>query len=155
MTLLELVTNMAVDENYAFIAKVVLQPDGTSLHATFCNAYASVLTAALGCPIPPKLANKQHAWLKADGAKQGWVPVDKGAAAHFAAHGQPAVAVWTNITGGPGHIALLVPAPDGSEDVWVSSAGRHNYVAAPLEKSFGVSIEPEFFAYQPGEQSHG
>lgn len=149
MTLLDLVTAMDVESNYAFAAKVVLQPDGTSLHATFCNCYVSTVTAALGCPIPPKLANKQHAWLKREGAKAGWVPCDQSAALHFALRGQPTVAVWTNPTGGPGHIALVVPAPNEADkdDIWVSSAGRHNHIACPLETSFGVSIDPEFFTH--------
>lgn len=151
MTLDDLVDDIAVDTNYAFLPKVVLQPDGTSLRATFCNCYVSVVTAAMGCAIPPKLANKQNAWLKSSGRATGWVPCNREAAEDFSNRDYTVVASWVNPTGGPGHIAVCVPTPPDGEGLWVSSAGQNNHVRCSLEKSFGVSIEPEFFVFQPGE----
>lgn len=153
MTLDDVVDGLDVEENFAFLPKVILQTDGTSLQVTHCNGYANAVTAALGCPIPPKLANKQHAWLKAEGVRQGWVPCNEQAAASFVERDYTVVAVWTNPTGGPGHIAACVPTPEGEEGLWVTSAGKRNHRRCQIEKSFG-SLEAEFFVFQPGED-HG
>lgn len=138
--LLSLIQDMAVTANYAFAPR-----DGK----TFCNAYVAVLTAALRTPIPPRLANLQHAWLSSDeGRMAGWMPVDSETARARAALGYPTVASWRNPKDSlPGHIALLVPAPQGATGVYVTAAGAENFVRAPLGRSFGLN-RPDYFTHQ-------
>lgn len=150
MTLDEVVDGIDVENNFAFMPKTVLLENNQPLTCTFCNCYATAVTAAMGCAIPPKQANKQHAWLKTEGARLGWVPCDPLAAEHFVERDYTVVAAWTNTSGGNGHIAVCVPTPAGEEGLWVSSAGRKNHRRCQIEKSFG-SLEPEYFCFQPGE----
>lgn len=150
MTLDEVIDGIDVESNFAFLPKTVLLDNNQPLHCTFCNVYATCVTAAMGCAIPPKLANKQHAWLKAEGAALGWVKCNDEAAEHFVERDYTVVAVWTNPTSGPGHIAVCVPTPAGEQGLWVSSAGKRNHRRCQIEKSFG-SLEPEFFVFSPGE----
>lgn len=144
---LALIAGMDVASNFAFAPHVIVMPDGTSKAVTWCNAYATCLTAAMGCAIPPKLANKQHAWLASEaGVAAGWKPCDRETARMRASMGFPVVAVWTNPTG-PGHISVLVPPPATDPGrIYVSTAGRDNFVRAPLERSFGMLV-PEFFTH--------
>lgn len=138
--LLALITDMAVTANYAFTPR-----DGL----TFCNCYISVLTAALRCAIPPRLANLQNAWLKSnEGLLAGWMPVDVETARHRAALGYPTVASWSNPKhDAPGHIALVVPSPPGVASMYISQAGTENFLRAPIGRGFG-SIQPDFFTHQ-------
>lgn len=114
---------------------------------TFCNCLVSVYTAALGCPIPPMLAKKQHAWLASnEGKMAGWMQVDAVTAALRAETGYPTVAVATGAQ--HDHIALVVPADRvGPPGVYVSAAGAQNFVRAKLERSFGF-LKPEFYSHQ-------
>lgn len=138
--LTSLVTDMAVTANYAFAPR-----DGL----TFCNCYVAVLTAALRAPIPPRLANLQHAWLKSDeGRMAGWMPVDIETARQRAALGYPTVASWRNPRDDkPGHIALLVPAPPGASGAYVTAAGTENFIRTTVGRSFGVN-QPDWFTHQ-------
>ncbi len=111
---------------------------------THCNGYAKVFCAALGLELPAMKANDLHAWLSEPA--HGWARTDAITAAHLAWEGQPVLAAWLNPTGGHGHIAVVVPGPTEGH-LFVSAAGSHNYVAAPLEKSFGLSLHPDFFTY--------
>jgi hypothetical protein len=151
-TVLELVTGLDVVNNFAFqahrraIANATGGFDATPL-LTFCNCYLTCVTAALGCPVPPMLANKQHAWLKSnEGKLAGWMPVDAETARQRAQLGYPTIGAATN-PDGHGHVALAVPAdPTGPVGIYVSSAGLQNYVRAPVARSFGV-LHPEWFTH--------
>lgn len=138
--LLGLVSDMAVTHNFAFAPR-----DG----ATYCNCYVAVLTAALRCPVPPRLANLQHSWLKSPEALlAGWMPVDPETARQRAAMGYPTVAAWRNPRDDkPGHIALLVPAPQGATGLYVTAAGSENFIRAPIGRSFGNN-KPDLFTHQ-------
>lgn len=138
--LLALITDMAVTHNFAFCPREGM---------TFCNCYLSVLTAALRCPIPPILANLQHAWLLSDeGRMAGWMPVDSETARARAQLGYPTVAAWPNPKHDkPGHVALVVPAPQGAVGLYVSAAGAENFLRAPLGRSFGIN-KPDMFTHQ-------
>lgn len=138
--LLALVHDMAVTANYAFMPREGL---------TYCNCYVAVLTAALRAAIPPRLANLQHAWLSSDeGRMAGWMPVDAETARARATLGYPTVAAWRNPKDDkPGHIALLVPAPQGATGIYVTAAGAENFIRAPLGRSFGVN-KPDFWTHQ-------
>lgn len=139
-TVLSLISDMAVTHNFAFAPR-----DG----ATFCNCYVSVLTAALRCPIPPLLANLQHAWLTSEeGRMAGWMPIDTETARQRAQLGYPTVAAWLNPKHDkPGHIALVVPAPAGVASLHVSAAGAENFVRAPIGRSFGT-LQPDYWTHQ-------
>lgn len=138
--LLALVSDMAVTHNFAFTPR-----DGL----TFCNCYVAVVTASLRCPIPPRLANLQNAWLKSDeGRMAGWMPVDAETARARAQLGYPTVASWANPKhDAPGHIALLVPAPQGVASIHISQAGTENFIRAPIGRGFG-SLAPDYFTHQ-------
>jgi|SRR6185436_5124689 len=136
---LNLIAGIDVVDNFAFIAR-----DGV----TVCNCYVTVCTAALGCPIPPMLANKQHAWmLSNEGMLAGWMHVDSETARQRAALGYPTVASWLNPEG-HGHIAMCVPPPSGDARMHVSAAGHQNFVRAPIEKSFGLGKNIAFFTHE-------
>lgn len=124
-----------------------------SAERTFCNDYVNAVTTALGCPVPPILANEQHDWLASPA--NGWrqlVDDADGTAAEkarlLAESGVPVVASWKNPTAGHGHVAVCVPAPDSDKGaLYVSAAGSQNWQQAPLTKSFGLSIHPDFYAH--------
>lgn len=109
---------------------------------TLCNDYVACFVAALGLELPLVSANDQHDWL-ADPAN-GWRPVDAIAAAMRAGLGFPVIASWKNPTGGHGHIAVVMPA-SSTGHLYVSAAGATNHVTAPIEKSFGLELHPDFF----------
>ncbi len=133
-SLLRTAKALSVESNFAFLPRDSI---------TFCNCYATCFVAARGGVLPPLLANLQHAWL-ADPAN-GWRKVDTIEAASLADDGATVLAVWTNPTGGHGHIAVVLGSDDGH--LLVSAAGQRNYVCTQLERSFGLTIHPEFFTH--------
>lgn len=139
---LALIRGIDVEHNVAF------QPrDGL----TFCNAYTNVVTSALGCPVPNRLANDQHDWLLSEpGQLAGWGRIDSATASLRSSLGYPVVAAWRN-PGGHGHIAPVVPAPAADPArLYVSAAGAENFVRCPLERSFGVHT-PDLFTNRMGD----
>jgi len=136
---LGLISGIDVVNNFAFLMR-----DGV----TVCNCYATVCTAALGCAIPPMLANGQHAWLLSnEGQLAGWMHVDSETARQRAALGYPTVASWANPEG-HGHIALCVPPPSGDARLFVSAAGHQNFVRASIDRSFGLNKSIDFFTHE-------
>lgn len=136
---LNLIGGIDVVDNFAFLAR-----DGV----TVCNCYVTVCTAAMNCAIPPMLANKQHAWLMSnEGRLAGWMHVDSETARQRAMLGYPTVASWENPLG-HGHIAMCVPPPNGDARIFISSAGEHNFVRAPIERSFGIGKSIDFFTHE-------
>lgn len=140
-TLTDLATAMDVAHNWAFAPKLVVLGTGP-VRQTFCNDYASVMTAALGCVVPPLTANQQNAWLKSnEGKMAGWMPVDHETARQRTELGYPVLYSWLNGTGGSGHIAIGVPPPpaDGGH-IYVSAAGAECFVFTRIENSFGLEL---------------
>jgi hypothetical protein len=136
---LGLISGIDVVNNFAFLAR-----DGV----TVCNCYVTCCTAALGCAVPPMLANKQHEWLmSSEGQLAGWLHVDSETARQRATLGYPTVVSWLNPEG-HGHIALCVPPPTGDARLFVSAAGLQNFVRAPIERSFGIGKTLSFFTHQ-------
>ncbi len=121
--------------------------DGKPGDETFCNFAAVAITAAMGVPLPQMRANAIAVWLEGQVLDQysGWERVDEHTAQRMADEGQVAVAVWANSTGGPGHIAVLVPSLDEG-GTWIAQAGAINFTRGPLARGFG-NYEPEFFAH--------
>ncbi len=113
---------------------------------TFCNLFVSNVTKALGCPIPWKLANDQFTWLISDqGRATGWIQIESIGSTALVELGAVVIAIWCN-PGGQGHVAMVVPSPDGAGGLFIAQAGRHNFSCEPLEKGFG-NIRPSFFGH--------
>lgn len=114
---------------------------------TFCNLFAQDVAEALGAVLPRHTrANELAAWLAQLGGPNGWTHVSETVAQMHADRGGLAVAVWTNPTGGPGHIAVLVPSL-GEAGTWVAQAGASNFTRGTLSAGFGRN-EPTFYAHQ-------
>lgn len=150
--LLQLVEGIDVANNFAFLPHrraTAAADDGWEVTPmlTLCNVYVAVCTAALGCPIPAKLANKQHAWLSStQGRLAGWLLVDSETARKRVQGGFPTVAA--EVRPGHGHIALVVPTEAGHPmGLFVSAAGVQNFVRCPLHRSFGAAAKPDFFTH--------
>lgn len=105
---------------------------------TFCNFFVADVTAALGAPVPQRLANAQVEWLSSDEArKRGWAEVSEHAAMGCVSEGMVCVVGWLNRNGGPGHVAVAVPSLDG-ERLYVAQAGARNFLAEPVRSGFGT-----------------
>lgn len=145
-----LAIDLEVSSNFAFLPHVVVVPGGASVPVTLCNCYASVFVAALGCYLPSKRANEQIAWLQSDEGKlKGWMQVDRETARQRAAGGFPTIAAWANpASNAHSHIAPCVPSPETDPShIYVSAAGRENFIRARLEESFGVVANMLFFTH--------
>jgi hypothetical protein len=107
---------------------------------TLCNAYVSVFTAALACPVPPRKANQQLEWLASnEGKMAGWTECARLTAIARAALGYPVVAAAMDAP--HGHIAMVMPSPTKDSDgAYVSAAGARNFVFDKLERSFGAVL---------------
>lgn len=139
---------LAVDPEHSFS----LQPrEGVTL----CNEAARFIMAVLDVYLPRMVANEQHDWLASDeGRAHGWMRVDSETARQRAELGYPTLAVWKNPTSSPGnpahgHIAVVIPAPTTNPGhLYVAAAGLNNTNSSPIEKQFGLSIQPDFFTTQ-------
>lgn len=119
--------------------------DGNGTIETCCNVFLSDVTAALSCPVPRRIgaawirANDQYLWLSTQvGIDNGWIPGDMAIAGLRVDAGRPTVAAWRSMTGGPGHVALVVPPPKGRMGLWVAQAGAVNSECMPLRAAFGA-----------------
>jgi hypothetical protein len=144
---LELISGLDVVNNFCFLPHRRFIDDKPTPLLTLCNCYLTVCTAALGCPVPPMLANKQAAWLASnEGKLAGWMGCDAVTAHAKANLGYPVVAVAVSPTG-HGHVALVVPSdPSDAEHLYVSAAGARNFVRTRIERSFG-DLRPSFFTH--------
>lgn len=118
------------------------QPKGRT---TYCNIFASDVTRALGAEVPHWLdgrelnCNATLPWLEAN-----WREVSRADARARAAQGFPAVAIWRNPKGGPGHIALLLPH---TTETRIAQAGRECFFDGRLERGFGSVSPIRFFTH--------
>lgn len=103
---------------------------------TYCNFFAADVTASLGCPIPLILANDQIQWLHTS----DWVECLPAEASRHANQGRPALVTWKNDRGPHGHIAVVVPTPNGEHGVWIAQAGATNSSMFPLDHGFGSNL---------------
>lgn len=128
---LGLISGVDVAHNAAF------QPrDGL----TFCNCLVTVYTAALGCPVPPALANDQVSYLDSnEGRMAGWNECAASTALLRASLGYPVVVGMQEQP--HGHVALMVPSPVADPGrAYVSAAGAECFIRTRLEKSFGLKV---------------
>lgn len=119
--------------------------DGNGTRETFCNVFLSDVTAALSCHVPRRIgavwmrANDMALWLSTQvGIDAGWIPGDAAIAGLRVDVGRPTVAVWRNMTGATGHVALVVPPPKGRLGLYVAQAGAVNSECMPLRAAFGT-----------------
>ena len=130
---------------------------------TWCNIYASDVTAAMGAEIPHWVnpdsspakfgtngsreltANATLEWLVSQGPAYGWLETDEPTARQQASTGCPAVACWENpLPGHSGHIAIILPDDPAVTGTCIAQAGAQCLFRAPLAQGFG-SIKPRFF----------
>lgn len=122
---------------------------------TFCNVFATDVAQAMGRTLPhwwlanEESANKLADWLDNQGKNYGWQEVtDAGdcSADHtingMVATGVLCIAIWKNPSGGPGHVAVILPIDTGG--LWIAQAGAHNFVGRPLAEGFGDK-KPRFY----------
>lgn len=121
--------------------------DGKPGDETFCNFAAVAITSAMGAPLPQMRANAIALWLEGQSVDEvsQWEEVNEHTAQAMADEGQVAVAVWVNPSGGPGHIAVLVPSLD-EPGTWIAQAGATNFTRGLLVKGFGDK-QPRFFGH--------
>lgn len=119
---------------------------------TFCNVFAQDMAEAMGVLLPRNMrANELRAWLLGAGVKNSWAlgtlweRSDAHAGMAMAEQGCFAVASWANPTGGPGHIAVLMPSL-GEAGVWAAQAGAVCFVRELLQRGFG-QIAPDIFCH--------
>lgn len=130
--LLALVSLFHVDTHERYQPRDVT---GDDRDETFCNVFVHDVTYALGCPVPRLLANQQAVWLS---RQRDWWALELGDATARAYIGMPTVAVWANPDAKrSGHIALLVPPPEGRSGVWVAQAGAVCSPRMTLAAGFG------------------
>lgn len=137
-------------------------PNGKTKLTTFCNIFAWDVMRALkvelphwvdenGTPCEPGKGRELNCnallpWLEEHGKTYGWSEADEPTAAAHAANGCPAVAIWRNKTGGPGHIAALLPGADTTTRI--AQAGARCFFDEPLT-SFGVAVKHLRFFIHP------
>jgi hypothetical protein len=121
--------------------------DGKPGDETFCNFAAVAISTAMGVPLPQLRANALAVWLEGQAldTHSGWELMDAHVAQRMADEGQLALAVWTNPTGGPGHIAVLVPSLD-EPGTWIAQAGLSNFTRGLLVRGFGDKV-PLFYGH--------
>ncbi len=125
-------------------------PSDDPAHSTHCSAFVAAACQRLRVSIlhPPDhpqklLANAQYDWLKEQGPRNGWRPLDNAADAQTLANrGQLVVAVCKNPQPEhPGHIAIVRPALKTSDQLAaegpdIIQAGGHNYRLTTVRHGF-------------------
>lgn len=120
--------------------------DGIPGDETTCNLLVQDVCEAMSVLVPRGIrANTLIAWLGEQAerrAETGWEVVDEHVAQAMADTGQLVVAGWVNETGGPGHVAIVIPSLEDageprSGDVWIAQAGRVNFTRGTLQQGFG------------------
>ena len=110
---------------------------GDGVPETFCNLFAQDVSEAMGVLLPRNTrANQLARWLATLGERVGWGMVGSHVAQRMADEGQLAVSIWVNQSGGPGHIAVLVPSL-GEPGLWIAQAGAANFTRQSIVSGFG------------------
>jgi hypothetical protein len=116
--------------------------NGDGRSETFCNIYVWDATTALKAEVPHWVgkselnANAVIDWLAWYGSAQGWLETGKADALAYARRGCPVVVCWKNVTGGSGHVAMMLPPHD--TEPRIAQAGRRNLFDVPLSAGFGA-----------------
>ena len=127
-------------------------PSSDPAHSTHCSAFVAAACRRLDVPIlhPPEhpqklLANAQYDWLREQGPRNGWQPLDRANDAQTLANGgQLVVAVFKNPRPEhPGHIAIVRPALKTADQIAaegpdIIQAGGQNYRRASARQGFAA-----------------
>jgi hypothetical protein len=163
--LIEVVRQFHLDDAERYRPEEMLAANGSKHLRTWCNVAINDLTTALECAIPRILpngheqrANDMYLWLiGVEGRRAGWWQVSRELASRNAAIGCPVVATWFNDSGGPGHLALVMPAMSPAPNIegalqlatgqlFTAQAGAERWSHGPLERGFGT-VKPIFIAH--------
>lgn len=123
---------------------------------TWCKTYLWDALSALGCgevaahwvdrsgvPCPPGKGFETRAndvVLRLSRRLYSWREVDSAEAYAQADLGRPVVCGWFNRSGGPGHVALVLPGRV------IAQAGAENFVGRPVSAGFG-GLPVSFFTH--------
>lgn len=163
--------NAADDRSAAHLEAVVEQfdvehnPRYAPRHdATYCNIFAGDVMAALGAPLPhwvdangypakpgalgarEQPCNALIEWVASRGVDLGWAEVDRQSAQEMANEGKPVLAIWRNVGGGHGHIAVVLPGPPELDGPWMSCAGAKCRARALRADCF-PHLTPRYFRF--------
>ena len=120
--------------------------DGDGINDTWCNLFAQDVCEAMSVMLPRhQRANDLVRWLIHESNQFDWEGVTPHIAQRMADEGQLALAAWANTSGGPGHIAVLVPSL-GEPGTWIAQAGGSRFTRGTVESGFG-SKPVLFFAH--------
>jgi len=133
---------LQVNKPGAFTAGVVQDPaTGKVFNVTRCNNYAVAFMCALGVKLPLLTADQLYDYLSGPGgAADGWAEVTADEAKQRALVGFPTLAVWHSAGEDiHGHIAVVIPAPEGAPGIYVSAAGAPlaTFISGRIEATFG------------------
>jgi hypothetical protein len=157
----QVINQFAVENNPRYSPKFSAE---NTITATYCNIFAWDVTRAMNAEIPHWVdsqgapapigkgrelsANGTVDWLHAYGEKYGWRKATEQEAQQKANNGSPVVATWKNPSGQSGHIAMVLPKSQPSnESTKIAQAGAKNYNNAPLTKGFGTGKSIEFWVH--------
>lgn len=118
---------------------------------TYCNIFVWDATKAMGAELPHWVngreldANGMNAWLRNNGAANGWQRATAAEAQAAANRGQPSVASWNN-PGGIGHIAMVRPGALTNDGPASAQAGSHNFNHGHIANGFG-SRQPGYWVH--------
>ena len=126
---------------------------------TFCNIFVWDVTRAMHAEIPHWVdesdrpcpmgcgrelqSNATLNWLEKHGHNYGWQEYrgkDMVDLKNHVARGCPAVAIYRNSSGQPGHIAIVHPLQRDEQDLYIAHAGAENSEYIQLDKGFGNNI---------------
>lgn len=135
-------TYLSVVRQFKVTSDPRYMPGKPTPSTTYCNIFASDVTRAMSAEIPhwwlakELNANGMVEWLREKGLVYGWSLTTPVGATFNANQGCPTVATWHNPVGGPGHIAVVLPGPEGAP--LIAQAGRRNFIGKPVEDGFGT-----------------
>jgi hypothetical protein len=129
--------------------------------STYCNIFASDVMLAMGLegdyshwlknnvPVHSTTkdayelnANATYDWINNYGHKHGWRQITAQEAQQRANAGYPTIAIWRNVNGKPGHVAVVRPEGNGyyysaSKGPVIAQAGGSNFSYGNLTRGFG------------------
>ncbi len=161
------VGQFCLPQNPRHLAVTMPKPGGGVSHVTYCNIASWDWSRGMNAELPhwvfpdgtiaPPYAkgagelncNRLLGWLSVHGERYHWTQLDRESDAEAAAcRGEPVVAMWRNPTGGPGHIGVGVPTPEGKKGLHIAQAGSVNFECRPLKDGF-ATVSPVVFWTHP------
>lgn len=147
---LEVVDQFKVDSDPRYVRRDITGDDKPE---TFCNIFATDVAKSMGVLLPHWWMGKELSanylwfWLHEHGPDYGWEgPLSPHVAQAQVMVGAFTIAIWHNPSGGPGHVAVVLPvATEDESNPWVAQAGAKNYARVKLSSAF-PKITPELWS---------